>query len=281
MEKRMRAWKVLLLTGMCCVGFAGYRIVSQQRADHTPPEITVPTEELQISVRADQKALLDEVTAWDDRDGDVTADLVVEGISAVDGDQRAEVTYAAFDQAGNVAKCRRTLHYTDYHAPRFTLSQPLVFRSGRSFDVFDYVGAEDMIDGSLNDRIKATLVAGEISISEVGVHMVKFRVTNSMGDTAYLTVPVEVYAAADYNAALELTEPLVYLQTGDTFKAEDYLRALKTSTEEIILDGTPEGVEVEIDSDVNPQEPGCYSVSYTVSSETWTGHTRLIVVVEE
>lgn len=281
MKKRMRAWKVLLLTGLCCIGFAGYRLVSRQRVDHTPPEITVPPEELQISVRADQNALLDGVTAWDDRDGDVTAYLVVEGISAVVGDQRAEVTYAAFDQAGNVAKCRRTLHYTDYQSPRFTLSQPLVFRSGRSFDVFDYVGAEDTLDGSLNDRIKATLVAGETSISEVGIHMVKFRVTNSMGDTAYLTVPVEVYAAAEYNAALELTEPLVYLQKGDAFRAEDYLRTLKIGTREIVLNGTPEGVKVEIDSDVNTQEPGCYSVSYTVSSETWTGHTRLIVVVEE
>ena len=106
-EKRKKG--VLLFTALCCVAFAVYFVLSRQAVDHTAPEISFLNEEIEVSVGATETELLSGVTARDARDGDVTGSLVVEGVSVLEPDHTAEVTYAAFDKAGNVAKARRTL----------------------------------------------------------------------------------------------------------------------------------------------------------------------------
>lgn len=279
--RKKKGWILLAVTVLCCAFFAGYVYMVRQVEDHKAPEISFQSEELQISVAESGEALLDGVTAWDERDGDVTAGIIVEGISNISADQQATVTYAAFDQAGNVAKAQRILRYVDYESPRFTLSQPLVFNSGKYVDVMNYVGAEDAIDGALDEKIKATLVGGEGNISDVGIHEVEFRVTNSMGETIYLTVPVEVYQTGAYNASLELSENLVYVEKDAQFEEESYLRRMKAGSKEIALDDSLDDVSVQIKSDVDTRVPGTYSVEYTVKSGTFTGYTRLVVVVEE
>lgn len=279
--KKGRKILLLVLLIACCAAFAAYILLIQQSEDHVAPEISFQTEELLVSVEVTEQELLEGVSAWDDRDGDVTAGIVIEGISNISKDKRATVTYAAFDGSGNVAKAKRTLQYVDYQSPRFSLTAPLVFRSGISFDVNNYLHAEDLLDGDLDDKIKATLVGGEGSITDVGVHEVEFRVTNSMGDTIYATIPVEVYQAGTYNATVELSENLVYLEKGALFTAASYLQALKIPSGEILLQDSPKDVTIQIDTDVDTSVPGTYSVAYTVKSGSYTGYTRLVVIVEE
>ena len=278
-EKEKRS--VLLFTALCCVAFAAYFVLSRQAVDHIAPEISFLSEEIEVSVGVTEAELLSGVTARDNRDGDATGSLLVEGISDLEPDHTAEVTYAAFDKAGNVAKAKRTLRYIDYESPRFTLSAPLVFRSGTSFNVLNYIGAVDAIDGALDDRIKATLVSRDSSITAEGVHLVEFRVTNSMDDTVYLTVPVEVYPSNAYNAAVELSENLVYLEKGSRLDPNSYLKALRVSGDLIDLKNYGDRVSVTYSSDVSTGTPGTYSVAYTVKYGNYTGYTRLIVVVEE
>lgn len=274
---KKKGWIVLAVTLACCVAFVGYVYVNRQMEDLDAPEISFQPEELRISVADGQEVLLEDVSAWDEQDGDVTVGIVIEGISNISSDQSATVTYAAFDQAGNVTKVQRTLRYVDYKSPRFTLSQPLVFSSARITDVLNYIGAQDAIDGVLNDQIKATLVSGEGSLSDVGIHEVEFRVTNSMGETVYLTVPVEIYQSGTYNATLELSENLAYIEVGSNFDARSHLIGMTNGLQDFAL----EECEVQIQSDVNTRRAGTYSVEYTVKSGSYTGHTRLVVVVEE
>lgn len=279
--RKKKGWVLLAVMALCCAAFAWYVYSIKLGEDHRAPEISFQSEKLQISVNEDEKALLEGVTAWDARDGNVTASILVEGISNLSSDRTATVTYAAFDRAGNVAKAQRTLQYVDYESPKFTLTQPLVFSGGRTVNVMNYIGAEDAIDGTLDDKIKATLVGGEGSINEVGVHDVEFRVTNSMGETVYLTIPVVVYQTGTYNASLELSENLVYIKKNSQFSAESYLLRMKTGAQDIALNGSRTDVSVQIQSDVNTQIPGTYSVEYTVESGALKGYTRLVVVVEE
>lgn len=275
--------KILLLAAfvLCCAAFASYILLIRKAEDHVAPEISFQSEELQVSVEMTEQDLLEGVSARDDRDGDVTAGIVIERISNISDDKCATVTYAAFDRAGNVAKATRTLRYVDYQSPRFSLTAPLVFRSGMSFDVLNYIHAEDLLDGDLDEKIKATLVGGEGSISDVGVHEVEFRVTNSMGETIYATIPVEVYQSGTYNAAIELSENLIYLEKGALFTAERYLVSLNVPSGEISLQGAPMDVTIQIDSDVDTSVPGTYSAAYTVKSGSYVGYTRLVVIVEE
>ena len=276
---KKKGWLLLGLLALCAAAFAGYIYMGRQQ-DNSAPEISFQSEELQVSVTADDAALLEGVTAGDEQDGDVTSSIVVERVSNISSDQQATVTYAAFDQAGNVAKAQRTLRYTDYQSPRFSLSQPLVFSSNRTADVMNFISATDAIDGSLDDRIKASLVGGEGDLTDVGTHEVEFRVTNSMGETIYLTTPVEIYPDGLYNASIQLTQNIVYLQQGAAFTPESYLVEMTSGSQTITINNTW-GVTVQTSSDVNTQVPGCYSVAYTVTSGTMTGHTRLAVVVEE
>ena len=281
MRKILR-WLLLILTVLCVAACGLYIFHSQRTLDTTAPIISFEEEALSLSVHDSRDALLDGVTAWDERDGDVTASLVVEGVSSIHGDDSATVTYAAFDQAGNVVKAERAIRYTDYEGPKFSLSTPLVFRSGLTIDLFQYVTASDPVDGDISDRIKATLTGGETSISEVGIHEVELRVTNSMGDTARLTVPVEVYNSSDYNATVKLSDYLVYVRAGSSFSPEKYLEGLSAGYREYSVSQLTDGeAKIDIRSNVRPNTPGTYDVTYTVSYGSYTGYTRLIVIVEE
>jgi hypothetical protein len=187
--KRRSIWALILLVLVCTAVFAVY-LYKMTLRDTAAPSIHIPTDTLRLSVFDGQEKLLEGVTAKDARDGDVTDMLVVEGISSLRSDHSATVTYAAFDKSGNVSKATRTVVYSDYIPPRFSLTQALLFPGNVVANILQRVTAEDMLEGDLSQRVKAELVGESASIDSVGIHQVQLRVTNSMGDTAYLTVPV-------------------------------------------------------------------------------------------
>lgn len=282
MRKRRKSWLLIVALVLCIAAFAAYIMWNRTQTDNTPPQITMDAQEIQISVVEPTKNLLEGVTAQDDRDGDVTDSLVVESIYGMTDDNRVTVTYSAFDSANNVTKAQRTVYYTDYKSPHFTLSGPLAFEYQSGFDVMDYIGAQDVIDGDIQRRIRATLVSGETSLAYEGEHEVQFRVTNSIGDTETIVLPVEVYSSGSYNADLTLTNYLIYIPKGGEFRAKNYLGTFMVQNKTVNT-SLPE-VEVEITGNVNTQIPGVYPVSYTVkyldNYTTYTGYSKLIVVVE-
>ncbi len=272
---------VLLLSILTLIG---YRVYDGVRTDATAPEITVSTEVLEVSVNDGKDVLLQGVAAADDRDGDVTGSLVVESIGQINDAHEVTVTYAAFDRSGNVGKTQRTVRYTDYESLRFTLDRPMVYASGTSFDLLAAIRAEDMVDGDISYRIKATS-QDEIAVTAAGLHSVRFRVSNSLGDTVELTLPVEVYTER-YNAQLTLTDYLVYIKAGDDFDYTDYLDEFVARDETVELNGrVPSGVVLRSMGYVDTDVPGVYALSMTMTQEQGTmeyvGYTQLIVVVEE
>lgn len=262
---------------LCCAAFAVYRCLSSRHIDREPPQITMEQDELSLSVGDPKERLLEGVRAQDAQDGDVTDSIVVESVRGLVSDKRFTVTYAAFDAAGNVSKAQRTVFYKDYTAPRFALSAPLIFREGTSLDVFAPLEAEDVFDGSLKDRIKGTLVSGETQIAQAGEYTVEFRVTNSLGDTAYLTAPVEVLPAEDGGAELTLSSYLTYLKKNAAFVPEYYVTGVSAGGQIISLDEA----SVQITSNVDMTRAGTYWVDYAARYGQKTACTRLLVVVED
>ena len=234
-------------------------------------------DELSLSVGDPKERLLEGVRAQDAQDGDVTDSIVVESVRGLVSDKRFTVTYAAFDAAGNVSKAQRTVFYKDYTAPRFALSAPLIFHEGTSLDVFAPLEAEDVFDGSLKDRIKGTLLSGETQIAQAGEYTVEFRVTNSLGDTSYLTAPVEVLPAGDGGAELTLSSYLTYLKKNASFVPEYYVTGLSAGAQIISLDEA----SVQITSNVDMTRAGTYWVDYAARYGQKTARTRLLVVVED
>lgn len=274
----------LILTFVFVAVFALYMIVVQGRVDSRPPEIFFDGTMLELSAKAAEEAYMQGAHATDDKDGDVTSSLVVESIKLLDSDGTIRITYAAFDSAGNVRKALRTARYTDYESPRFFLNRSLTFAYNSGFDIFNIVRAEDALDGNISHRVRITSM-DDSSIANVGAHQIQLRVTNSLGETVQLVLPVEVYAAGAYGASLTLTDYLIYLPVGGQLDAERFLHTYTRGSVRVPLqDGVPENCMLQIKNDVRTDVPGVYTIEYrvsqTVGTETYTGYAKLIVVVE-
>ena len=287
---KKRTWRYLVLIVLCLAVFFGYRAVKRLSADTKAPKIDISAGTDRISVQAAADVLLQGITAKDETDGDVTASLVVEDIRLLDSDGNAVVSYAAFDRAGNVAKANRQVKYSDYESPRFSLDRPLLFVQNASLNVLDCIRATDVFDGDITRRIRATLLTENMAAS-IGTHEVGLRVTNSMGDTVVLELPVEIYSAGTYQGSLSLTEYLIYLPVGTAFHPDDYLDRFTMGLETISLkNGVPKDFTLQISGTVDTKNPGVYSVGYTFTqcdtedreeSRPYSGYSKLIVVVED
>lgn len=268
-----------MLILLCVIGSI-YFIFTNRNNDTRPPEISMEEEILKLSVSDPENKLLQGVSVRDDRDGDVTHLLVVEKISELTADHTATVTYAAFDLAGNVSKASRTILYTDYTSPVFGLKSPLVFTVGTNVNVLNQVTATDMLDGDISRNLKANLVGESTGLNTEGTHQVNFRVTNSMGETARITLPVDVLPANTYRGTIQLTDNMIYLKKGDRFRAEDYFESITVGVTKFTPEDDVE-LELTVTDDVDTSVPGVYSAAYTAQFNTTQAFTRLIVVVEE
>ena len=283
----MKRINVLLLMVLAVATglFAGYHLWVHNRLDTTGPVLTVEEGLLEISVKDRETALMQGVRAVDDRDGDVTASILVESIYGISEDHVITVTYAAFDRAGNVTKIQRKIRFVDYQSPRFEAYGSLTFSGNTSFDLMDYVGAYDVLEGDIRRRVHATLISDTKAVSAEGNHQVKLMVTNSLGDTAEVVIPVMVYSPEWYSADVMLTDYLIYLKQGDNFRAEDYLKTFLLRGDPInISRGVPADIGVEIHNAVRTDVPGVYEVSYILSKNlngaNHSGIAKLIVIVE-
>ena len=277
---------LLLLVLAVAVGLFGcYYFWIHEQIDKMGPVYTVEEEILEISVTDPKEALMRGIKAIDDRDGDVTASILVESISGINDRQETTVTYAAFDRAGNVSKLQRQIRYVDYRAPRFEAYTTLCFPGGKQFDFMDYVGATDVLEGDIRRRVHATLVSDTQNITMEGNHKVKLQVTNSLGDTSVVTIPVLVYSPEWYSASVELKENLIYLEKGAEFDPDGYLKTFVFRGTPIdISTEVPSDITVDIENDVKTDVPGVYTVTYILSkslnSANHAGIAKLIVIVE-
>jgi hypothetical protein len=293
--KKCKAWQKpgnLILLGLivaCLLVYKGYQRLDVLWTDREAPVITVTMPVVEASVKASDRALLQGITAADNKDGDVTSAMIVENVTLLDASGRAEVHYAAFDRSGNVAKAVREVQFTDYTRPKFTLNAPLLYVHGTGFDVLRELGVQDVVDGDLKHRIKATSLDGE-PISTQGTHTVRFQVTNSLSDVVSVQLPVEVYASGTYNAKLTLTDYLVYLPKGSEFDAGSYLDGFIVGKDSVSLrDGNLQGYTAKISGQPDMQTPGVYAVDYRLNwqeqttsaiRQEYVAYSRLIVIVE-
>ena len=281
---KQRIWFPIIIMILSIGLLTAYLFYSRSITDSAAPVITIADQALlQVSVSEPKTALLEGITARDDRDGDVTATVVVENLGVISSDNILTVTYAAFDKAGNVGKAQRTVQFTDYVGPRYSLSAPLVYTFGSHFDVLNQVQVTDPLEGDIRHKIK-TMQLDDETLSAEGIHEVRFRVTNSLGDLEELVLPVEVQYSGRFNAQLNLKEYLVYLKTGDNFIPKGYLKELVRSGVSTKLTRVlPEGMQLTLEGEVDTTKAGVYAVSYTLTDAkgSWTAYSKLIVVVEE
>ena len=290
----------MLIFAAVAVYFCIFQYQNARRIDSSGPEITMDADTITVSVKDDEQALLQGITAQDRKDGDVTDSIVVENLSALVGNGKRTATYAAFDSDNHVTRESRNVVYEDYTRPVFKLSAPLQFPVNTT-EILGSLRAVDCIDGDITSTVKF-LPQGEFSTETAGTYQVEFRAVNSAGDVAILNAPIRIYEpGSNQGPEITLTEYLVYLEQGDSFDPVDYLDTIKLNRVYDIVEGEgnydrdpqPEDERIvvgsdyiDIDNTVDTDIPGNYTVTYSRTEDagnqdTETGSVQLIVIVAQ
>lgn len=239
--KRFRIiWTAVV--ALVTLAFAGYRINEIRKADSSGPVFSCEEEKLEVSIHDEEEVLLQGITAFDKKDGDVTDSILVEKLSNFyDGGKRT-ATYAAFDSDNHVTELERELIYTDYTSPRFSLNGSLRFRAGETVNVDQIVQAEDCLDGDISSKVKI-LMDSVINNRVTGLYQIQYEVTNSAGDTVRLPIEIEIYQPETGEVDLYLSQYLLYYD-GTDINFKDYLKSVKSGNRETPFEGVLlEGME--------------------------------------
>lgn len=274
----MRIIRILLLIcAVLAVGLFGVsETIAWRQRDLAAPQLTADTDVVEVPCAYTRQDLMKGIRAWDEEDGDLTDEVVLSTLSRFLEDGVCNLTYVVFDDADQAASLTRKVRFVDYHAPRFTLTTPLVYEEGTGTynDIVSALRAQDVLDGDRTEWIVRTDT--NLNFQTVGTYSVSFEVSNSFGDSSSVQLPVHVIPTQEGNGGISLNTGLVYLEVGQTLEPTQYIQYVTAA------DGSELELQtVNITSQVNTQAAGCYEVHYEVkdargnSYETW-----LTVIVE-
>lgn len=235
------------------------------------PSIFCASNMLEVPVSAGEAELLAGVTASDPQDGDLTARVQVLSVSKFTTPGTAKITYVVFDKDNNMASFTRQLHYTDYASPTFAITKPLIYGQNATIELLDRLQVTDVIDGDITHAVR---VSPKHTTSDPEVYTVDIQVTNSMGDTVRITLPIICQESTLNRAEVRLNSYLTYIQAGSAFDPGAYLMAVETPN------GYGYTRDVQISGTVDTVTPGTYQVFYAYRDENCSGTSILTVVVQ-
>ncbi len=258
----------VIITIATAVVFTGEKI----KTDRTLPLIKIDGETMEVNLDATDKDLLKGVTAYDEKDGDLTDKIIVESISRFTEKGVCKVSYAVCDNDNNVAKATRKIKYKGYESPKFKVKENLCFSLYERIDISDIISASDCLEGSITSGIIIT--SSSYSATEAGAYSINVTVTNKKGDNSTIQLPLIVEDRPISAPKIELKEYLVYTDKGKAVDFNSYIVDALDSNENSLKDK----ILVESDADFNKE--GTYHVHYYVTDENDVrGHSVLTVIV--
>ncbi len=270
---RLLRWIIIILFVVTTILFTGFYVKEKMTTDNTIPVITVDKEVIEVSFNATDEELLQGVTAFDEKDKDLTDKVIVESVSKFLEDGVCKVVYAVCDSDNNVSNATRKIRYKNYESPKFSVHESLCYSIYDKIDISKAIKAKDCIDGDISRSIIVT--SEDFAGSVVGVFNIDISVTNSKGDTSHLKLPLVVEDRSLVAPVIELSEYLIYAEKGAEFDWKSFLVGIESNIQDDIpLDS------VRIETNANMAEEGIYSVHYYVTdSKGAQGHSILNVIV--
>ncbi|MBC1307549.1 LPXTG cell wall anchor domain-containing protein [Listeria booriae] len=227
------------------------------------PTITATDYTLKKGAKFDPMA---DVSAADAEDGNLTKDIK---ITANDVDTSQEgtyhVTYSVTDSDNNTTTKQITVTVTSNDAPTIEATDHTL-KKGTTFDPMSEVSAADKEDGDVTKDIKIT--ANDVDTSQEGTYHVTYSVTDSDENTTTKEITVTVTS----NDAPTITATDKTLKRGDTFDALSEVSAADKEDGDLTSD-----IQI-IANDVNPDQEGTYSVTYSVTDSDNNTTTKQVNV---
>ncbi len=271
--KLLRIGVVFVFLATLCV-FIFTFISEKFTEDTTIPTITIENKILKVEVGATEEDFLKGVTAYDEKDKDLTSNVIVESVSKFIDDGVCKVTYAVCDSDNHVAKATRKIQYKGYEHPKFRLNRSICYSIYENVNVLDDIKAIDTIDGDISKNIIIT--SENFTGSVAGVYTMKASVSNSNGDLYTLNLPLIFEDRSVAAPEIKLTDYLVYTKTGKKINYENLISSVTDSEGDSLRD------DVSIEGNVNLDKEGVYTVHYYAEDDSGRrGHTVLVVVVED
>lgn len=264
---------VLILFIVVSIIFSVFFVFQKKNEDDTIPVITIENDFIEVKCNATEKSLLKGVTASDEKDGDLTDQVIVESVSRFTEPGVCEVKYAVCDSNNHVAHATRKIRYIDYESPRFTLSENLCFSLYETVNIASCIGAVDSIEGDISGNVVIT--SADYTSSVTGIFSLELTVSNKKGDTSTLSLPLITEDRALSAPTIKLEDYLIYIDKNQEIDFEDYIIEATDRNNRDLTD------RVEIDDNVNFKKSGTYTVHYFVTDGNGArGHSVLNVVVE-
>ena len=259
---------VFLLIAM----YAGFIFLISQKNSGEKPVISFDEDNLEVSVKDGDEVLLKGVHAFDQEDGNLDQEIVIDSISKFDDDNDRIVTYAVFDSEANVTKAQRKIHYSDYTKVNFYLNESFSSNTLNTATIAGMIKAKSCIDGDISDSVIADLHVD----SDSGEVIVTAEVEDSTGDRATIELPY-TRDNNNYTTKIQLKSYLVYVKKGQKFDAEKNLDSIEMSS--IGKSDADSYLNID-DSKVDYDHSGVYEILYTFNYYGDNGFSKCIVVVE-
>ncbi len=271
---RIMRISVTVLFILTLIAFFSSFIFQKKNEDNTIPEITIENNFIEVHCDAKNEDFLKGIKATDEKDGDLTDEVIVESVSRFIEPGVCEVKYAVCDSNNHVAHATRKVRYIDYDVPKFKLKNSLCFSLYENVNIPSYIGAVDSIEGDISGNVVIT--SPDYTSSVTGIFTLELSVANKKGDTSTLSLPLIMEDRNLSAPTIKLKEYLIYVDKNQEVDFEDYIVEATDRNDRDLTD------RIEIDDNVNLKKSGTYTVHYFVTDSNGAkGHSVLNVVVED
>lgn len=244
--------------------------------NENPPVIECNSGEIiEVPTKTADKELLKYVTAFDEEDGDLTKNIIVERQNYFLEKGLTTVNFAVCDSDNNTVKLKKKIKFSDYTSPQIELLDDLIIPTQETVSFKNLTTVVDKYDGNISGKTK--IISPNYNNLKAGEYDINFKVTNSFSDTCDITVKA-IVTDEDYSAAsIKLSKYSLYTEIGETVNFRDYISSVVGANGQ---NYSLSQVEID-DSDFNPEKGGIYNVFFSVKSGSSTlTKTRMIVVVD-
>lgn len=259
--------------------FSPQTVSAAETSDATDTQAPTVYADPMILNIGDQFRPLDNISAYDAVDGDVTNSVKILS-NNVDMTKAGvyTVTYQASDKAGNVKNGSFQVTVVDPNAkdttPPVITAISAVIKKGSSFTPLDekYVSVTDNHDGDMSIQT-LKVISDDVDTSKAGVYHVTYQATDAAGNTSEATSTITVSSedSSSADTAPSIVASDVTIHAGDNWDAAQHAHAYPgtISTDVVSLSST---------GTVDTSKPGSYSVVYTATNQRGETSTKKITV---